>query len=101
MRERLEFAGLQAERQQPVAKALDVIDGERDVTVACAVRVGRRGGLVQRELDLGAALRLAEVDEGEIAEIETMRFGHAEGTAVEPDRAIEICDADHQVDEFW
>src|SRR3984957_8693395 len=61
-----------------------------------------RGGraFVQRELDLGAALGIAEINKRERIEVEAMRLAHAEHVAIERDRGIQRLNADHQVEEF-
>src|SRR6266702_2637776 len=77
-----------------------MVDGKRHVTVARAVRVRRRCALVQREFDFGAALGIAKINERESIEVEAMRLAHAERVLIERNRAIQRCNADHEMEEF-
>src|SRR6185369_17857602 len=66
--------------------------------VAAAVRVGLGAAVVDRELQLEVVLGVAQVDQGEIVERETVRGGQAERLLVEGRRARLVQNPDHGVD---
>ena len=66
-------AGLQPELLEAPVLGVEVVDRERDVAVAVAVLVRLAAALVDRELDLEVVLRVAQVDQREVVEVEAVR----------------------------
>ena len=76
---------------------VEIIDREGDVAVAVAVLVRLAPALVDRELDLEVVLRVAQVDQREVVEVEAVRDLHTECLVVELDRAPLVEHPHHHV----
>ena len=77
---------------------VEIGNGQRDVAVAVAERVGLGAALVDRQLELEIGLAVAQVDEREAVEIEAVGDVEAESLPVEIDGAVLVEDADHGMD---
>src|SRR5438046_5980419 len=77
---------------------VEIIDTDRDVPVARAVGVCLGAPLVERELELEIAFRIAQIGKREIGKVKLLGDTQSEGVAVEIQRLFQVEDPDHGVD---
>ena len=68
----LDIVGGDAQRFDARVLGVEIVDAYADMTVAGAVRVRLGSTLVERQLDFEIVLRVAEIDQGEVGEIELL-----------------------------
>src|SRR5690606_9833826 len=78
----------------------EIVDSESDVPVAVAQLVGLPSVVVNGQLELEIRFVVAQVNERESFERETVCDLEAEGAGVEVDRSVLVEHADHGVDRF-
>ena len=62
----------QPELRESLVFGLNIVDADGNVTVTIAMRIRRFASLVQRELDFKVVFLVAQIDEREIVEVESI-----------------------------
>ena len=66
----LDRIGIEPALDEAPVLAIDIWNGDRDMAVAVAVRIGFGAAVVPRQLDLEIVFRIAQIDQREAVEIE-------------------------------
>lgn len=72
----------------------------RDVSITIPMRVSRLATFVPRELNFEVVLFVANIDEREVREIQSVICREPERVIVEPKRALKVVDPDHRMNNF-
>src|SRR5579871_5213783 len=98
--ELLDVADRVAERFEAPMVPCEILDREGNMTVARAVGVGLLLPLVERELELVAALRITQVEQRESWKVHAVRLGQAKTLRIEGLGPIEVGHPDHRMNEL-
>jgi hypothetical protein len=94
----LDIVGGEAQRFHSCMFGVEIVDADRDVPVARAVGVRFGAPLVERELELEIAFRVAQIGKREIGKVKHLGDIQSEGVAVEIQRPVQVENPDHGVD---
>src|ERR1700674_1437732 len=94
----LDVVGGEAQRFHSRMFGVEIVDADRDMPVARAVAVRFGAPLVERELELEIAFRVAQIGQREIGKVKHLGDMQSEGVAVEIQRPVQVENPDHGVD---